>query len=121
MMNGIENFNCFRCKKPGHLERDCPEKESAENRKPPWCGICDPVTRLAGLGPDGPMARCGDCHPLRGQLLKQHRRCPACKMVIHSWDNKPCGFHSSPAITIDRRPSRDRIDSIAVREGLRDE
>jgi len=58
------------------------------------------------------MVRCADCHPLRGQLLKQHKRCHSCKMVIHEWDTNPCGLHSSPMKTIDRRPSRKKIDAI---------
>lgn len=119
-MTAIENLKCHGCGGKGHFERDCQNREiDGASRRPPWCGICDPQTRLVGLGPDGPMARCSDCHPLRGQLLVQHKRCTGCRILIYSWDNNPCGKHSSPAVATNRGMSRDEIDAIVAKEGVR--
>lgn len=87
-------MKCFDCGVEGHIAADCPNRElSADNKKPPWCGICDPRTRLVGNSEGIPM-RCPDCHPRGGQHLEQFQRCPGCKMLIHKWDTAPCGHHS---------------------------
>jgi hypothetical protein len=41
--------------------RSTPNGAPATGEKPPWCGTCDPQTRLTGEPPK----RCPDCHPLR--------------------------------------------------------
>jgi hypothetical protein len=33
-------------------------------------------------------------------------------MTVFEWDNAPCGSHASPAVTPDRKPSREHIDAI---------
>ena len=35
--------------------------DAARRSKPPWCGLCDESTRLAG----DPPSRCPNCHPLQ--------------------------------------------------------
>jgi hypothetical protein len=89
---GIGEMKCYECGDEGHIATDCPNG-AADDGKPPWCGICDPYTRLVGNSAGIPI-RCPDCHPLRGQRLNQFKRCPACKMQIHDWDTAPCGQHS---------------------------
>lgn len=108
----LKDLTCFSCGNQGHLARDCPadDNETDKKRKPPWCGNCDRITRLIQLG--AIVTRCQECHPLQGVPLPQHDRCPGCHMVIHSWDNHPCGQHSSPAAVRDRRPTRQQIDAI---------
>jgi hypothetical protein len=82
----------------------------ASDSRPPWCGICDERTRLIVTG-DDQAGRCQECHPLRHQHLRQHRRCPSCKMIVHEWDNEPCGRHSSP-VAKDRRLPIEEIREI---------
>jgi hypothetical protein len=107
---------CWECNEPGHVAADCRNKAiSGSDGKPPWCGICDERTRLIGV-PGDKLARCQECHPLRHAHLRQHRRCPSCRLLVHEWDTAPCGHHSSPAATADTRPGRDHIDKIIAKE-----
>jgi Zinc knuckle len=99
---------CFECQQSGHIAADCPNRDML-NGGQPWCGICDQRTHLVGT-PDG-LKRCPDCHPKRREQLHQHRRCPSCRMVVHSWDNSPCGQHQGPHAT-DRRLPREQIEEI---------
>ena len=64
------------------------------------------------MGEDDLVARCQQCHPLARQQLRQQRKCPGCHMTVFVWDCAPCGSHSSPVPTRDRRPDRDRIKAI---------
>lgn len=102
-------MNCFDCGDEGHLARDCPNNAftSGSGNGPPYCGICDQRTRQI-ITADGRPARCPECHPLRHQHLKHIRRCPGCKMLVHEWDNAPCGQHSSP-VAKDNRPTKEHI------------
>lgn len=113
-------MKCFDCGTEGHIAPNCPNAELAADGRPPWCGICDERTRLVAV-PGGKVDRCRECHPLARQNLKQHRRCPACKMLVHEWDTAPCGYHSSPAGAVDRRPERGKIDAIVAGESRRGE
>lgn len=110
-------MKCFQCQGDGHIAADCPDGNSPGGGKPPWCGICDPRTRLVGLGPDGPLARCATCHPLRGQLLRQHKRCSGCRMIIPASDSNPCGQHSTQT---GQGLERERIDAIVAENGARE-
>ena len=40
VVNAIEERNCYLCKKPGHLKRDCPNKPRIERRTQQSCYIC---------------------------------------------------------------------------------
>lgn len=108
-------MQCYRCGMEGHRERDCLIAAIDNGDKPPWCGICDPNSRLVGNASGIPI-RCPDCHPFRGQQLKQFKRCPGCKMQIHEWDTSPCGSHSSRQAP-DQRLTREHIDQIVTSEG----
>ena len=104
---------CFRCRQEGHIERDCAMTAFDDDPGPYWCGICEKRTRLVGTS-GGQPGRCPDCHPLRYEHLKHIQRCPSCHMLIHDWDNAPCGQHSSP-VAPDRRPSTEHIREITRR------
>lgn len=101
-------LTCYGCGDKGHLEAECPNTGIDTTGKPPWCGFCDERTRLID---GGLVARCQQCHPLRHQMLKQHRRCPRCKMAVYEWDNGECGNHAAPTAP-DRRPGREHIDAV---------
>ena len=95
---------CFTCDEPGHVAADCPWQETLDNR-PPWCGICDSRTRLVTVDlASGRVRRCRDCHPTAQKPLVQHKRCPACKAIIHAWDTAACGEHSVPGVRPVRQP-----------------
>ena len=92
------------------------------DNRPAHCGVCDPMTRMLALNGDLTlMARCPDCHPLvarqsqsnrRGERISQFRRCQGCNQTIYSWDQTPCGSHTSSDPGRDRRPSAGRIREI---------
>jgi hypothetical protein len=105
-MSEVDGELCFRCRKPGHFARSCPDLATdfsptgqEQTTRPPWCGGCDPRTRLIDHG--AYMERCSRCwawpargtHP--GQLLPQHKRCGGCQQVVYAWDAAPCGKHQS--------------------------
>jgi len=100
---------CFGCKLEGHIERDCPNTGIDGNGAPPWCGFCDEDTRTIDQGHI--VAKCQECHPRRREQLKQHRKCPSCRMTVYAWDHSPCGRHAGPD-TPDRRPDREHIEQI---------
>lgn len=103
-------MRCFDCGDDGHTAPNCPNRAIDASGKPSWCGFCDERTRLVDGG--DLVTRCQVCHPLRHQMLRQHRRCPRCHMTIYEWDaNSECGNHSSPVAT-DRRPEREHIDAV---------
>lgn len=102
-------MKCFECGQPGHIAADCPNRDEL-NGGPPWCGICDRRTHLRTT-PGGGVQRCPSCHPKRHESLHQHRRCPTCRMVVHDWDNSPCGQHRAPHAT-DQRLPKEQIDQI---------
>jgi hypothetical protein len=112
----LENMTCFGCGGKGHVERECPSNVivGGQPDKPLWCGTCDRRTRLIEI--HGLASRCPQCHPLSHQNLAQHIRCPGCRVIVYSWDNNPCGKHSSPVKPSDSRPPREEIDSIVARE-----
>ena len=93
----LSSVKCFGCQQFGHLERDCPNRNSAaaaDSGKPPWCRQCDQRTRMITIRRDGRdvAVRC-HCHPA-GHLPVQFRRCGECKAVVYEWDgNSECGSH----------------------------
>jgi phage FluMu protein Com len=101
-------IKCFGCGGEGHIEPNCPNTSFTANG---WCGICDERTRLIDLGDK--TGRCTVCHPLRGQQLKQHRKCPRCHMTVYEYDGAPCGQHASPEAP-DKRPDRQHIEQIVA-------
>lgn len=102
---------CFECGTSGHIAADCPNAEASDKR-PPHCGICDPRTRQVTVDLErGTVRRCPDCSPSRHKLLAQHKRCTGCKMVVYTWDSKPCGNHDSP-VAPDRRMTIEQIREI---------
>jgi len=82
---------CYECGDEGHVAKACPNAIYTP-ASGTWCGYCDERTRLVDLGDK--VKRCPDCHPLRGQLLKQHRKCPSCREIVYEWDQAPCGRHT---------------------------
>lgn len=57
-----------------------------------YCGIC-------GDDDHGEAAcelRLGAPFPEQTGLLPQHKRCPVCREITHTWDHMPCGKHSVP-------------------------
>ena len=88
---------CFTCGEVGHVSADCPELDNVDTR-PAWCGICDARTRLVTVDlASGRVKRC-TCHPAAQKPLTQHKRCPACKAIVHAWDTAACGEHSVPGV-----------------------
>ena len=89
---------CYECGMPGHVKAQCPNKQYlappdlAGDTRPMWCGSCDERSRHVELA-DGRVKRC-QCHPESHKMLAQHRRCPACHVLVVSWDAAPCGQHS---------------------------
>jgi len=94
-------FTCRACGDEGHYARSCPNTEILDAR-PPWCGVCDPDTRLVALNADGTLCkRCPDCHETPGRPLPQHARCGKCKQVIYKWDAKTdCDKHIAIGVPI---------------------
>jgi hypothetical protein len=95
----FENVKCFGCQQFGHVERDCPNRntasETGDGDKPPWCRECDRRTRIRTVRRDGRdiAVRCR-CHPSGHLMAGQFRRCGECKAVIYEWDmNSECGSH----------------------------
>jgi len=92
----IEQQKCFRCGEAGHLSANCPKHAQMQLTAPeiavPWCGICDPRTRL--MRGTEPTSRCPSCHPLRHKMLPQHARCKGCRKIIYAWDTADCGLHA---------------------------
>jgi Zinc knuckle len=91
---------CYRCGQEGHTRANCPQDAPLpastpsgrnDNGKPPWCGQCDPRTRLVDHGDY--MTRCAWCHPAGSKTLAQHRRCGGCGELIYTWDALPCTKH----------------------------
>ena len=93
-----ESVRCFSCQQYGHIERECPDRNSATETgdgKPPWCGECDRRTRMLTMRRDGRdvAIRCR-CNPNGHLMAGQFKRCPECKAVIYEWDrNSECGKH----------------------------
>lgn len=105
-------MRCFDCGDDGHIAANCQNTPAAgSGTRPPWCGFCDETTRLIDAGTL--VSRCQQCHPLRHQQLRQHRKCPHCHMTVFKWDNEKCGSHESPS-AIGRRPDRERIEAIVA-------
>jgi len=99
---------CFDCGDRGHVAADCPNREITDTR-PRWCGVCDPRTRLVAVNRDATeVTRCQECHPTPRKPLAQHKRCPACKMIVHEWDTAACGEHSVPGAPMTVRGPRPR-------------
>ena len=101
--------NCHKCGTKGHFASECMNEGIDASGKPPWCGICDEMTRL--LDGSIPVVRCQVCHPLARQQLKQFRKCPRCHVTVYEYDHAPCGQHAGPEIP-ERRPDRKRIEQI---------
>lgn len=85
---------CFTCGADGHIARNCPNEEVLDTR-PPWCGVCDPDTRIVSARADGDVLRkCPTCHPSPSKQLPQHSRCGKCKETVYKWDLRTeCGKH----------------------------
>lgn len=94
--------NCFECGDEGHFAANCPNRAAINE-----C-ICDPRTHLVDLGDK--VKRC-ECHPKSGETLRQFRRCPSCRKLIHEWDSNPCGSHSTRE-SADKKPEREHIEQI---------
>jgi hypothetical protein len=104
-------MQCFECGDEGHIARECPNLGIVgADGKPPWCGSCDEITRLVDLGDT--LMRCRQCHPLRGRMLAQDRRCPRCHEIVYVWDQAACGSHQAVGVhrdyvgTVPARPAR---------------
>ena len=108
-------MRCFDCGEDGHIAPNCPNSEMDSGGRPPWCGVCDERTRHIDAG--DVVARCQVCHPLRNRQLRQHRKCPHCRMTVYQWDNEKCGNHASP-VAPDRRLERERVEAIIASERL---
>jgi hypothetical protein len=103
---------CFGCGAEGYVQSECPYCADVTDKRPPHCGICDPRTRLVTVDLEkGTVRKCPTCHPTPSKPVVQHKRCPACKMVVYSWDTSPCGMHSSP-VAVDKRLSIEQIHEI---------
>lgn len=99
-------MKCHGCGDTGHIERNCPN--AAIDARPPWCGSCDERTRHVDLGDT--MLRCRDCHPLRGRMLAQDRRCPGCHAIVYVWDHAACGRHQPVGVQFTRVVPGERED-----------
>jgi hypothetical protein len=71
------------------MTSECPELTSGG--RPPWCGACDPRTRLTEHG--GYLRRCAHCHPSAHKPLAQHKICGGCRQTVYAFDTQPCGEH----------------------------
>lgn len=90
-------MKCFECGDEGHIARECPNLGmTGEDGKPIWCGSCDETTRLVDLGDK--LRRCYQCHPLRGKMLAQDRRCPSCRQIVYVWDHAACDNHQAVGV-----------------------
>jgi Zinc knuckle len=92
----LDSLKCFRCGELGHVSAGCPKHAQLQMSSPeapamPWCGICDPRTRL--MRGVEPTSRCPSCHPKRHDLLVQHARCRGCRKLVYAWDVADCGQH----------------------------
>jgi zinc knuckle protein len=112
-------MRCFECGDDGHIARECPNLGiTSADGKPPWCGSCDETTRLVDLGDK--MKRCTACHPLRGRMLAQDRRCPVCRQIVYVWDHSACDNHQEVGIHRDfvgwkrAKPARSEEDLRAL-------
>jgi len=111
------NMACHTCGIKGHLAAECPTAAYlGDDKRSPWCGFCDEITRLIDAGDI--VARCQVCHPLRHQQLRQHRKCPHCKATVYEYDHNPCGSHAGPHIP-DKRPDREHVHAIIEMENAR--
>ena len=91
-------ITCWECGDAGHAAASCPNKAeiTGTDGKPPWCGTCDERTRLIDAGDK--MRRCSRCHPLRGKMLAQDRRCGSCGQLVYVWDQAACGNHQEVGV-----------------------
>lgn len=105
-------IKCFGCGAEGYVKAECPYCADVTDTRPSWCGICDIRTRLVTVDAEsGTVKRCPECHPSPRKPLAQHKRCPACKMVVYAWDTGQCGSHESP-VAPDRRLPIEQIHEI---------
>lgn len=73
-----------------------------EVAQPPWCGMCDPDTRLIAKNAEQTLLeKCDNCHDAPDKPLPQHARCPRCKRTIYKWDTRsPCDKHRPVGVHI---------------------
>ena len=113
----IDNLACFGCGGKGHIERECPNRHTADSGpadKPMWCRRCDRRTRLIEV--NGIAARCQECNPQAHMHLAHLIRCPGCRMLVYVWDNGVCGQHASPERRPEDRPEREEIAALITGE-----
>ena len=83
-------ISCTYCGATGrHMTSECPDL--ATSSKPPWCGECNPQTRLIDHGTYA--SRCPSCHPHGRLPLHQHKRCGGCHQLTYVFDDTKCGSH----------------------------
>lgn len=83
--------------------------------RPPWCGDCDPRTRLAELD-DGRIRRCPACHPLRGKPPgPTDGKCPPpVRDVIHRYAETAAKVRDSYAAADQRRAEQTAAEEAAA-------